>query len=1293
MKIRPLILVTATTVAMTQALSAQVSINGTGSVVGNSTATSPGSTTYTYTLANPTSSKVIVAGYYNDNTAAISSATFAGNAATKFATQGRTAVACYILPQPAPASVAIKFNLGAAGAPTAGMFVYELGSVDTSGGASAIDSGTGASITTTGNDKFVLNFKGINNSNGVGTVPASTSIIPSANSAVFDMNGGIGGGALCRGYSSSSGTAGSKTLGWTAGADGEVSLAFVQAGNPDMDGDGLLDVWEISNFGSITAYNGTSDPDGDTYTNEQEETANSNPNNANSIPGDVDGDGFLDSVEMTYFGNLDQTPNGDFDGDYATNAVEIAAGTSPTNAAAWPDTDADGMCDAWETAHGLSVGTDDSAGDADSDGSTNLAEFQAGSDPMDAVWTSSRAKLAHRWSFSGGLTDSVGSSNAQIANNDTPSLGMSSVQNADSFTLFGGAKATSDYLNLGGNLLSGLQSGGVQPVTIELWATQVAIQNWSRVFDFGKNNGVNPSNNESLRMTWTQGTDVNSDQVAWEGQATNWGPGNSPYVPGAPYHIVMTIVPAVFSNGAITSGARVTWYSSPAADAQTGGHPLYGAKGSFNTAADLRSLIDSACTLGRSMYGDNTAFATYDEVRIWKGALTETERELFQLLGPDNVDRTDADNDGFPDQWEIARFGNTTTAAAGSDSDGDGINDDIEFTEESNPNDIASTPADSDKDNLADLWERQYFKNLLKVGTDDPDNDYCDNELEETSGTNPTLASSSPDTDGDGIADGWEYQWFGDLTTAETTLNSVSNTNNDGDFDTDAEEFALGTNPTNHFSGRDVDSDSLPDYWEYFYFNPIVGAGPNPSSPLWRSYNGSNDFDGDLANNSLELTDGTDPTNAASVRDTNADGYFDGIVLATTDGFGQTSFNTGTNWTGAAAPVAGTNYLVPSGLRLRTPDVAASAATFNGAKLAIAGELGLKGDNSTFNANYVFSASSGTPTISSLVNAGGTVTLGGTVEYKSNSTVNAQNGPIVLSGVVSGTAGLVLTDTTPAPPATTFVQFNNVSNTYSGNITLQPAVNLVVNGVLNPGTGSVFNIVPRSAGVTNSISGSGSITLAGALNIDLTAVVPSAGATWNLITTSSVTFHSGFAVTGSGFSPDGGAVGSRVWTSGDGNYKFSESTGVLSFVGTLGYSGWASTAGLTAGVNDGATQNADNDSFANLLEYQLHGNPLASDGSLVTRTENATHLIFTFQRYDLSEGDTTLNFRWTGNLSTWNSVPIGAVSSGPDSNGVVVTVTEDGGSSSDYDLIEVKLPKANAVGGKLFGQLQGATQP
>jgi len=50
-----------------------------------------------------------------------------------------------------------------------------------------------------------------------------------------------------------------------------------------------------------------------------------------------------------------------------------------------PDSDGDGMLDAWETANGLIVGVNDAALDPDHDGMSNLQEFLAHTDPHDAA--------------------------------------------------------------------------------------------------------------------------------------------------------------------------------------------------------------------------------------------------------------------------------------------------------------------------------------------------------------------------------------------------------------------------------------------------------------------------------------------------------------------------------------------------------------------------------------------------------------------------------------------------------------------------------------------------------------------------------------------------------------------------------------------------------------------------------------------------------------------------------------------------------------------------------------------
>jgi len=220
------------------------------------------------------------------------------------------------------------------------------------------------------------------------------------------------------------------------------------------------------------------------------------------------------------------------------------------------------------------------------------------------------AELAHRWSFNGDLKDSIGGKDATIVDLGAANVTLSDTQ----ATLAGGGKDTSDYIDLADGILSSLGDSA----TIEVWATQNAIQNWSRIWDFGS------ATNHNVFMSWTVATTLTNDRVEWQGPSgifTLDGT-NAPYTLGTEYHIVFT-----FEPGAIT------WYSAPADAADLGA-----AQGTLKTTNVLSGLQDTNAWIGRSQWGDNTASASYNEFRMWKGVLTEAEREKLHDQGADTVD-------------------------------------------------------------------------------------------------------------------------------------------------------------------------------------------------------------------------------------------------------------------------------------------------------------------------------------------------------------------------------------------------------------------------------------------------------------------------------------------------------------------------------------------------------------------------------------------------------------------------------------------------------------------------------
>lgn len=286
-----------------------------------------------------------------------------------------------------------------------------------------------------------------------------------------------------------------------------------------------------------------------------------------------------------------------------------------------------------------------------------------------------------------------------------------------------------------------------------------------------------------------------------------------------------------------------------------------------------------------------------DEVRISKVARTPSQFIFFN--------DGDTDTDGLPDGWEIANFGDLSQTAAG-DFDFDTFSNLAEYNAGSDPDDPNSKPGDIDADELADAWEINNFGDLSRTGGQDPDADFSTNEEEETAGTDPNTKASFPDTDNDGLSDGWElFYFFG--------LSATANGDPDGDLYTNEEEFNVATDPTLYLSSLDDDSDGLVDGWEAHYFF-VPG---DTRYTLIERQSGTGDPDGDGYTNEQEETAGTNPTTLQKQTDMDADGlidtwemfYFsdlDEVASGNPDGDSGTNLqeqNAGSNPTSAASKI------------------------------------------------------------------------------------------------------------------------------------------------------------------------------------------------------------------------------------------------------------------------------------------------------------------------------------------------------------------------------------------------------
>ncbi|MCW1885353.1 LamG domain-containing protein [Luteolibacter flavescens] len=276
-----------------------------------------------------------------------------------------------------------------------------------------------------------------------------------------------------------------------------------------------------------------------------------------------------------------------------------------------------------------------------------------------------------------------------------------------------------------------------------------------------------------------------------------------------------------------------------------------------DTVGDHWTLVDGA-TLGDT-YGANFHVTGFTEnENFWTSA--DGRYQFNEATGVLTRISSDTDGDGLPDAWEMTHFQSLALGAT-DDPDGDRANNLLEYQSGTNPM-LASSYPDADGDGLNDGWELYYFNNLAQTADGDADGDHNTNLAEQTADTEPNNAFSFPDTDGDGLNDGWEVFHFGSLAAG------IPSADPDGDLFDNEEEMWSGTNPMDQISSPDTDNDflgdGLPDGWEVKYFR--VGNETLAEAIARQDANG--DPDGDGVNNRLEFRAGTDPTSAASAETT-----------------------------------------------------------------------------------------------------------------------------------------------------------------------------------------------------------------------------------------------------------------------------------------------------------------------------------------------------------------------------------------------------------------------------------------
>lgn len=311
----------------------------------------------------------------------------------------------------------------------------------------------------------------------------------------------------------------------------------------------------------------------------------------------------------------------------------------------------------------------------------------------------------------------------------------------------------------------------------------------------------------------------------------------------------------------------------------------------------------------------------------------------------------------------------------------------------------------------------------------------------------------------------------------------------------------------------------------------------------------------------------------------------------------------------------------------------------------------------------------------------GSLTVSGSIRMTQTIRTLHLGGASVEDNTISGNISETLTNGNPNPEIMPVIKQGagkwilSGNNTYKGDTTIN-AGNLVL------GAGGSTRFLPKADLSSNKITGngSGSLTLDGALNIDLadTATAPD-NSSWLLIDVDNVeeTYASNFSV--SGFSE----ISAGVWTKTEGErlYTFTESNGRLS-VAPAAVNTYASWLAANAPAT-GFTTDTDHDGVPNGVEHVLGTSPNAFSVGLTHVSGTATSATFTHTLNPNLATDVSYSYEWSSDLIEWKASGVS------NAGGVTATINA---SVPVGDVVTVTTSVTGGSTQKLFTRIQ-ASQP